>query len=679
MSPTTSTRALASPASSSTITITPRRLRPKQAAKPVTPPHVRIDITSLHPITVSGLDDSELSPLTPSSSSPERRNLQEFPRLSPEPTPITSSSQIKKAPTSPRKRALKSSLLDTWDSSKLGTRVWVLIDCRARVLEPGDREETKFKKDWIWWPGKNGNHVAKPSGFETKTVEITDPGDSNIIPWLNSAGRIRFDEPAFVNRLSLGDVHASPRKKQNVDKEALKRRWHLAVEEMDGTARRKPSSRKPPVSPTEIVEASRPFPFPEVDDSYDSDLPEVGTEEFRTYPPSAPSSPIKGASGPTSSQRNMKRKRSVSLDAIKVVTPRWSPRPPDISIAIPGELVLASERGSDSTYWPARVLDYLPADKPTKLDKYHVEFLDGKTQSIPRHWFYIAEEENFATCKLGEWDSAIVEVQNDDEDNTIEQDRELPQFRSPSPIYIYPPPSVEDFKLLSIREQFAYAKPVLSAILNENFPPALQRHIDFVSGGSKRKSVVEEAGLRGQMDPRDVDALQRYVTEWCLRDEQRAQVITDEEDTFLSSSQDNVELNHSISSSVNRSVSPAATEILSEAELPPSSFVTSFEYCLNVLLPEAILQILLWRTGERTSPDLLGDAEATLHAKGLELLRASDWVNDVMRLRMTAIGQLGKSKRKDTNQGRAKDDGEIMYSITGRPRRTVGAPKSYLE
>ncbi|KAG6859354.1 hypothetical protein C0993_004042, partial [Termitomyces sp. T159_Od127] len=121
------------------------------AAKPATP-HVRIDIP--HPITVSGLDDSELSPLSPTSSPFERRNVQEFPRLSPEPTPIASSSQIKKAPTSPRKRAQKSSSLDTWDSSKLGTRVWVLIDYRARVLEPDDLRETKSQKDWIWWPAK---------------------------------------------------------------------------------------------------------------------------------------------------------------------------------------------------------------------------------------------------------------------------------------------------------------------------------------------------------------------------------------------------------------------------------------------------------------------------------------------------------------------------------------------
>ncbi|KAG6873785.1 hypothetical protein C0995_011010 [Termitomyces sp. Mi166 len=719
MSPTTSTRTTASQASSSTITIAPRPLlRPvKKAAKPIKP-RVQIDILPLH-TTVSGLDDSEISPLTPTSSPLERRDVQEFPRLSPEPIPTASSSQSKKSvkTASPRKRTSKSGVLDTWDPIKLGSRVWVLIDYCGRVLELDDLGETESQKDWIWWPGKvtSAKHttrplrvaLANPSGFNVKTVEISDPCESNIVSWLNPAGRIRYEDPVVANHNSLSNVHASPRKKQKVDKGDLKRQWRLAVEELNGTASNQPppSPKKPSAFSTKGVET--PHPFPALDDGYDSDLPEVGTEEFRTYPPSAPSSPVKGASAPIFSQRK-KRKRNSSLGPIEVVAPKWSPRPPDISITIPGELILATERASDSLYWPARVLDYLPADKPTKPDKYYVEFLDGKMQCIPRRWFHIAEDDDFATCKLGEWDSTVVEVRNDDEDNPLEQDSEAERF--PSPLPTIPPPSAGDFKLLSIREQFAYAKPVLSAILNENFSPAMQRHNDFIVGGSKRKRVVEEAGLRGQMDPCDVDALQRYVTEWCLRDEQRAQVITDEEDISVPLSQDRLELNDHVPLSVDRSVSPTPTEILSEAELPPtSSFATSVEdtpsithidvstsllrqygceafealsrsekndYCLNVLLPETILQILLWRTGERTSPDLLGDAEeATLHAKGLELLRASDWVNDVMRLRMAAIGQLGKSKR---NGARAKE-GEILYSVTGRPRRSVGAPKSYLK
>jgi hypothetical protein len=44
---------------------------------------------------------------------------------------------------------------ESWDVGKLGTYVWVLLDARARVLEPGDitnpNEQTKER---LWWPGK---------------------------------------------------------------------------------------------------------------------------------------------------------------------------------------------------------------------------------------------------------------------------------------------------------------------------------------------------------------------------------------------------------------------------------------------------------------------------------------------------------------------------------------------
>ncbi|KAG6840972.1 hypothetical protein C0991_002954 [Blastosporella zonata] len=316
--------------------------------------------------------------------------------------------------------------------------------------------------------------------------------------------------------------------------------------------------------------------------------------------------------------------------------------------------------------------------KAHRQGKYEVEFLDGKIQAIPRSWFFVAEDDGFGTCMLGKWESAFQEVQNDDDDDDDDgNQQDSKRQRSPSPIPTIPPPSREAFNLLEIRQQLAYAKPILLAILRESFPPAMRRHKNFLAGGSKKKNVVDEASLRGQMNPLHVNALQRYISDWCLRDEQRAQVIPDEEDIHAPPS---IRLGDDILRSTSRAVSPTPTERteFSEAELPPmSSFAASqgtssvtymndsmsvlgrqygcaaFEalsraekndYCLNVLVPEAMLQILLWRAGERTSLDILDDAdEAILYAKGLELLRASDWVNDVMRLRKTAKGQLGKS------------------------------------
>lgn len=98
------------------------------------------------------------------------------------------------------------------------------------------------------------------------------------------------------------------------------------------------------------------------------------------------------------------------------------------------------------------------------------------------------------------------------------------------------------------------------------------------------------------------------------------------------------------------------------------------QYCLNVLLPEAILQILLWRAGLRTSIELLSEAEEKeLHDQGDVLIKERDWVYDVMRLRSSKLRQLQKTQ----SSGGSFSLGPL--SVTGRPRRNVGVPKSYQE
>jgi hypothetical protein len=47
------------------------------------------------------------------------------------------------------------STTESWDISKLGTYVWVLLDTSARVLEPADiTDSSEQTKEWLWWPGK---------------------------------------------------------------------------------------------------------------------------------------------------------------------------------------------------------------------------------------------------------------------------------------------------------------------------------------------------------------------------------------------------------------------------------------------------------------------------------------------------------------------------------------------
>jgi len=115
--------------------------------------------------------------------------------------------------------------------------------------------------------------------------------------------------------------------------------------------------------------------------------------------------------------------------------------------------------------------------------------------------------------------SEISEVQ-DDEDNDDNNNDKVPQ-RSPSPAPLSLPPSMEDFVELSIREQFVYTKPILKAILMHEYEPVHDKHRRFMNGGNQRHSVLNEAGLRGKMDPKHVELLHTYIKEWCLREELR--------------------------------------------------------------------------------------------------------------------------------------------------------------
>lgn len=59
------------------------------------------------------------------------------------------------------------------------------------------------------------------------------------------------------------------------------------------------------------------------------------------------------------------------------------------------------------------------------------------------------------------------------------------------------------------------------------------------------------------------------------------------------------------------------------------------QYCTNILVPEAILQILLWRNGDRSSATVCSvEEEERLHRVGSVLVQqSSDWIGDLLRQR----------------------------------------------
>jgi hypothetical protein len=64
--------------------------------------------------------------------------------------------------------------------------------------------------------------------------------------------------------------------------------------------------------------------------------------------------------------------------------------------------------------------------------------------------------------------------------------------------------------------------------MNDEYEPTRSKHSRFMNGGKQRASLTDEAFLRGKMDPKDVERLQTYIRQWCLRDDAPADIFVDE-------------------------------------------------------------------------------------------------------------------------------------------------------
>ena len=91
---------------------------------------------------------------------------------------------------------------------------------------------------------------------------------------------------------------------------------------------------------------------------------------------------------------------------------------------------------------------------------------------------------------------------------------------------------------------------------------------------------------------------------------------------------------------------------------------------MNILLPEAIQQVLLWRSGERTSAVLLSpEEEERLHKLGEAKAQETDWVYDLLHLReaqarLWGVDLKAKGKEKDKSS-------DIRGGTRLRPRRAT--------
>ncbi|KAN0133677.1 hypothetical protein V8E53_008401 [Lactarius tabidus] len=364
---------------------------------------------------------------------------------------------------------------------------------------------------------------------------------------------------------------------------------------------------------------------------------------------------------------------------------RWSPPPSDPLLEIPGELVYSIEKKGRSEYWAARVEQYIPPTLPWVPPKYRVRFKDDTFRTVTRDMFYTSDEPEFYTCKLGHWES-------DDEGSEIDSGDEHVSWEKDAVERAMPPPDPDDFCELPIRDQFAYIKPVIKAVLNEAYLPARERHQAFMQGGSSRIRLLKTATGKGDLSAREVSDLGRVLQFWVLGpmrvQKSRPHALEDLRSESGQSTLTDVQVEHILcppsptspnnNPKCKTNLSSHSSSASSSSDIGPSEFVRQtgspgyealsesdkLQYCLLVLFHEATLQLLLWRSGERQSPDLLPqDEEARLRAIGLAKSEEKEWVEEISRMRGM------RAKDRDSTSPAADVAPDIHMHSSGRALR----------
>lgn len=97
------------------------------------------------------------------------------------------------------------------------------------------------------------------------------------------------------------------------------------------------------------------------------------------------------------------------------------------------------------------------------------------------------------------------------------------------------------------------------------------------------------------------------------------------------------------------------------------------QYCMVVLLREAVLQLLLWRSGERRSYDILSaDEELHLHGIAEDKSKETYWVHDIINMKRAVEGTMLPNYSPDE---RVDSSGRLMGKASGgtrsRPRKAA--------
>jgi len=112
---------------------------------------------------------------------------------------------------------------------------------------------------------------------------------------------------------------------------------------------------------------------------------------------------------------------------------------------------------------------------------------------------------------LGRYVSDEEESDVDSDDDYVKYETNVDEHAVPMP-----PPNPKDICEMPIRDQFAYIKPVIKAILNETYLPVRERHQAFMRGGASRRRLQKTATGKGDLTTREVSRLGKVLQQWVL-------------------------------------------------------------------------------------------------------------------------------------------------------------------
>ncbi|KAK7693919.1 hypothetical protein QCA50_003493 [Cerrena zonata] len=549
----------------------------------------------------------------------------------------------------------------------VGALVWVRLDRVGNIC----KDETNT----MWWPAKVFHSLplrvelfgSPPSSQEGDPViaDIGRPADNIILSFTTPSNSIRFHSGNYSTISNTAVTLFSPRKRQKVSDETVHAKWEAAFRA--------------------ILEVDR----------------VVNNDGF----PRMVSYYLAQGSYDTSDEEQSLLDSPIAVDSDE----DWTPPPPNPMYEIPGELILAKESATKTQFWPAKILDYVPPTDRLQKPKYRVLFFDGTIKNLRATLFYTEVDDGFKDCVLGEDKDnyELDEVEVDDPPQSQEYTDGAPlDIRSSSPVPELPPP--EDFAFTPIPEQFRYVKPILTAILQEKYSPVKRRHKLFMGSAATRKKVCDTGHEKGELRAAEVEQLSTCIRRWIRRRRQRQElglIPPDESqgliDEDLPEEVLNTRYSPAESSSLVASGNNTDTDMISEIDLPPASVLSvspdrddalsaenaaqdgnpdqaiavvqedfvpgpqksftslseieQLTYCTNILLPEAILQLLLWRAEIRNVLDLQSpEEEERLHCLAETKAQERYWVHDIVLYKRGLSRTMIGSSKPSSSQPKSK-------------------------